>query len=94
MFFNNFKVSVIIPAFNEAGSIGAVVKDFINQEVLVIDNLFQDETKIIATHLGDRVETVNLKGYSDTIRYGFNQAKGDILVIVLDDTSFHLGYTR
>jgi len=90
MFFNNFKVSVIVPAFNEAESIGAVVKDFINQvdEVLVIDNSSQDETKIIATNLGARVETVNLKGYGDTIRYGLDQAKGDILVIVEADHSF------
>lgn len=90
-FFNDFKVSVIIPAYNEAESIEQVVKDFINikvDEVFVVDNSSTDNTKEVAIKAGARVETVKLKGYGDTICYGCDRAKGNILVIVEADYSF------
>jgi len=84
------KVSVIIPAYNEEHSIGYVVRDFRRaaDEVFVVDNSSRDRTAEAAREAGARVETVKLIGYGDTIRYGLDHARGDILVVVEADFSF------
>jgi dTDP-glucose pyrophosphorylase len=89
-FFDTFKVSVVIPAYNEEESIAHVVKDFVDKvdEVFVVDNSSADRTRQVAEKALARVETVKLKGYGDTIRYGLDHAKGDILVVVEADHSF------
>lgn len=88
--FPQYRVSVIIPAYNEAESIGYVVRDFksVVDEVFVINNSSTDDTAVRAAEAGARVETVQLKGYGDTIRYGLDHAEGDILVVVEADYSF------
>jgi dTDP-glucose pyrophosphorylase len=88
--FSQYKVSVIIPTYNEETSIGYVVSDFIEQvdEVFVVDNSSSDKTAEIARNLGARVEVVKLKGYGDTIKYGLDNAIGDILIVVEADYSF------
>ncbi|MBN1526118.1 MAG: glycosyltransferase [Candidatus Omnitrophica bacterium] len=89
-FFSSFKTSVVIPAYNEEESIGCVVKDFAGKvdEVFVVDNSSADRTRRVAEQAGARVETVKLKGYGDTIKYGLDHAKGDILIVVEADHSF------
>lgn len=89
-FFKDYKVSVIIPAYNEEESIASVVKDFAGKvdEVLVVNNSSADNTRDVALKAGARVETVHLKGYGDTIRWGLDNAIGEILVIVEADHSF------
>jgi dTDP-glucose pyrophosphorylase len=89
-FFDTFKTSVVIPAYNEEESIAYVIRDFIDHvdEVFVVDNSSKDNTRQVALKAGARVETVKLKGYGDTIRYGLDNAKGDILIIVEADNSF------
>lgn len=89
-FFKNTKVSLIIPAYNEEQSIAQVIRDFKGKvnEIFVVDNSSKDKTREIALKEGARVETVKLKGYGDTISYGFDNAKGDILVLVEADHSF------
>lgn len=88
--FEQCKVSVVIPAYNEEASIGFVVDDFKDHvdEVLVINNSSQDNTAQVAAAAGARVETARLTGYGDTIRYGLDRAIGDILVVVEADHSF------
>ncbi len=89
--FDRRKVSVVIPAYNEEESIGAVIDDFLPQaaEVLVVDNSSRDRTAEVARQHGARVATVALKGYGDSIRYGLDHAIGDILVVTEADHSFH-----
>lgn len=89
-FFKDYKVSVVIPAYNEEESIASVVKDFAGKvdEVLVVDNSSNDRTKEEALKAGARVETVGLKGYGDTIRWGLDNAVGDILIVAEADHSF------
>ena len=84
------KVSVVIPAFNEAESIEYVVRDFREHvdEVFVVDNSSTDDTAAVARAAGARVETVRLQGYGDTIRYGLDHAAGDILIVTEADFSF------
>ena len=88
--FDKYKISVIIPAYDEEDSIAAVIRDFKEHvdEVLVVNNSSKDKTEEVAKDAGARVETVSLIGYGDTIRYGLDHAKGDILVIVEADHSF------
>jgi dTDP-glucose pyrophosphorylase len=88
--FSEYKVSVVIPTYNEESSIGFVVSDFANavDEVFVVDNSSADRSAEVARECGARVETVSLIGYGDTIKYGLDHATGDILVIVEADHSF------
>jgi len=84
------RVSVVVPAYNEAESIEYVVRDFRDRvhEVLVVDNSSTDDTARIARAAGARVETVRLHGYGDTIRWGLDHAVGDVLVVTEADFSF------
>jgi len=89
--FEQKRTSVVIPAYNEEQSIGYVVRDFLAagvDEVFVVDNSSRDRTAHVAAEAGARVETVSLIGYGDTIRYGLDHAKGDILIVVEADFSF------
>jgi dTDP-glucose pyrophosphorylase len=88
--FPQYKVSVVVPAYNEEQSIGHVVRDFrdLVDEVFVVDNSSIDHTAREARQAGARVETVKLSGYGDTIRYGLDHAAGDICVVVEADFSF------
>jgi dTDP-glucose pyrophosphorylase len=84
------RVSVVIPAYNEADSIGSVVRDLRDRvdEVFVVDNASTDRTAQVAREAGARVETVRLTGYGDTIRHGLDHARGDVLVVTEADFSF------
>ena len=90
--FDDYKASVVIPAYNEEESIGQVVADFLAHplvdEVFVVDNSSLDGTAQCARERGARVETVSLTGYGDTIKYGLDNAVGDILIVVEADHSF------
>lgn len=88
--FDAYRISVIIPAYNEEDTLGYVIDDFrpLAHEVFVVDNSSRDRTAAVAHAHGARVETVSLKGYGDTIKYGLDNAGGDILVIVEADHSF------
>jgi dTDP-glucose pyrophosphorylase len=89
--FERYKVSVVLPAYNEESSIGYVIDDFLPHvhEVLVVDNSSRDRTGEVARSHGARVERVSLRGYGDSIKHGLDQAEGDILVVVEADHSFH-----
>jgi glycosyltransferase involved in cell wall biosynthesis len=84
------KVSVIIPAYNEAPRIGQVIKDSLlhADEVLVVDDGSTDDTGIIASKHGARVVRLNRLGYLRAIKSGFAQARGDI-VVTLDADGEH-----
>ncbi|KLO28415.1 hypothetical protein ABH39_14195 [Mycobacterium haemophilum] len=84
------RVDVIVPAYNEEESIGYVVHDFKEHadEVFVVDNSSHDRTAETARLAGARVETVELRGYGETIRWGLDHARGDILIVVEADGSF------
>lgn len=88
--FSNFKKSVVIPAYNEAGSISYVVRDFLQyaDEVIVMDNLSPDGTAEIAKKSGAIVKSLSLKGYGDAIKKGMELASGDIIILVEADGTF------
>ncbi|HED66080.1 MAG TPA: glycosyltransferase [Planctomycetes bacterium] len=88
--FPEARVSLVIPAWNEAESIAAVVDSFrpLVHEVVVADNQSTDGTGEIARAHGARVSSKPLAGYGDALRHGFEVAEGDILVAVEADHSF------
>jgi dTDP-glucose pyrophosphorylase len=87
---SDHKVSVVIPAYNEAASIGHVVRDFrpFADEVVVMDNESRDGTGAIARAEGAVVHSRRLSGYGDALRQGLDAASGDILVMVEADATF------
>lgn len=90
-------ISIIIPCLNEAETIAIVVKKakqqieklHIQGEVIVSDNGSQDGSREIASQAGARVVLCPQKGYGNTLRYGFQQAKGELLIMGDADDSYN-----
>ncbi len=82
-----FSVSVVIPARNEAASIGRVVRGVLEQcpdaEVLVIDDASTDRTAEEAEAAGARVirRPYNI-GNGAGIKTGIRSAAGDVLIVI------------
>jgi len=78
--------SVVIPAYNEAVSIGAVVRELAAaarwREILVVDDGSSDETSARAADAGARVirHPYN-KGNGAAVKTGIRQATGDFILI-------------
>ncbi len=86
------KVTVIIPALNEAGNIGDLVKDVLAQpidEVVVVDNCSSDGTGEVARRAGARVVVEPRRGYGYACAAGVAAANNaNILVFIDGDGSF------
>lgn len=87
-------VSLIVPAHNEAALLGetlAALRASAEQcgerfEIIVVDDASTDGTAAIASELGARVESVELRKISAVRNAGARVAAGDILVFVDADT--------
>ena len=88
--FEALRVSLVVPAYNEAESIGAVIADFQPHvhEIVVMDNCSADGTGDIARRLGATVHSRPLRGYGHALREGMDAATGDIIVLVEADATF------
>lgn len=90
-----FSVSVVIPVFNEELTIGDIVartRSILGQfrfpsEVLVIDDGSVDRSAEISQESEARVLRGAHKGKGHALRFGFKQAKGDIIVTLDSDGS-------
>lgn len=89
-FFDRYKISLIIPAYNEEDSIGYVIEDFKKyvDEIIVVDAPSKDRTAQIAGDLGAKVVNQDGRGYGNAIKSGLEKAEGDIFIIVEADASF------
>jgi len=95
------KLSVVIPAHNEAGSIEGTVRgvtaalrsEDIDHEVLVVDDNSGDGTGDVVARLAEedeRVRCVRSKyrpGFGFAVRTGLDQFTGDAVAIVMADSS-------
>jgi glycosyltransferase involved in cell wall biosynthesis len=86
------KVTVIVPALNEAGCIGDLIKEIWLQpvdEVIVVDNDSTDATADLAAGAGARVVRESRRGYGFACAAGVAAAPdSDVLVFIDGDFSF------
>ena len=81
------RVSVVIPTYNEAGSIARVLDDipaFLVNEVLVVDAGSTDGTREIASSRGARVVVEARRGYGRACLTGVAAAKDPDVIVFLD----------
>jgi hypothetical protein len=87
----NPSVSVVVPALNEAASIGWVIENIPAwvDEVVLVDGLSADETERVVAQLRPDVVVVHQrsKGKGAALRAGFAAASGDIVVMIDADGS-------
>jgi dolichol-phosphate mannosyltransferase len=97
------KLSVLIPAYNEADSITGTVESIaarldaerIDYEILVIDDSSTDDTQAVAGALGDANPRIrcfrshNPQGFGFAVRAGLDRFEGDAVAIVMADGSDH-----
>ncbi len=94
------RISVIIPAFNEAGCIGDTIQHLLSAEggepyeVIVSDGGSTDATLDIASKLGASALISPVKGRAGQMNHGVRQASGDVLYFVHADTRPPKGFPR
>jgi dolichol-phosphate mannosyltransferase len=95
------KLSIVIPAHNEEGSIHITVREFYNElvknnipnEILVINDNSKDATENILKSLQSEIPTLiyfnnpGPNGFGYAIRYGLERFSGDCVAIVMADMS-------
>ena len=95
------KLSVVIPAYNEEGSIAETVNKIYNKllqhniahEILVVNDNSKDNTENILTELKKTIPTLNCctnagpNGFGFAVRYGLERFNGDCVAIMMADAS-------
>ena len=93
------KISVVLPALNEADSVASTIKSVpveelrrrgYETEVIVVDNASEDNTSQEAIKAGARVVYEPRRGYGRAYLTGFSEASGDIIVIGDADGTYDL----
>ena len=91
------RVSVVIPARDEAATVGHVVRVCLPlvDEVVVVDDRSQDDTAGVAAAAGARVVPGEGRGKGRAMRTGLTATTGAVVVFAdADVTSFDAGYVR
>lgn len=98
---NKAKVCIILPALNEAETIGKVIDEIpqqaleqagYNVEVLVVDNGSTDQTAQIAQEKGARVITEPRRGKGRAVRTAFEQVNADFVFMLDSDYTYPATY--
>ena len=86
------RVSVVLPAYNEAQSIRSAVDSFfatgVVDEVVVVDNNSTDATASEAGATRARVVRETIQGYGAALRRGLMEAGGDLVILAEPDATF------
>jgi glycosyltransferase involved in cell wall biosynthesis len=85
------KIDVIIPALNEAGNIGDLVRETLAQpinQVIVVDNNSTDDTAQVARNAGARVINESRRGYGYACAAGVATSDAEVLIFLDGDFSF------
>ncbi len=88
--YKDFRLSVVIPCYNEENGIEHVIKSLPDcvDEVVVVDNNSTDRTSEVAAALGARVVFEKIKGYGAAYKAGLKAASGDITITMDGDGSY------
>src|SRR5206468_1317435 len=85
-------VAVLIPCYNEAITIGKVVRDFRaslpNAAIFIYDNASSDDTARVARAAGAIVRTEPLRGKGNVVRRMFADIEADVYVMVDGDDTY------
>lgn len=93
----NRKISIVIPALNEAKGIKKTIQDIPKEtlekmgyevQILVVDNGSHDGTDELARGAGAEVVLEPRRGYGRAYKAGFAQAKGDIIATADADATY------
>jgi glycosyltransferase involved in cell wall biosynthesis len=86
------RVSVTMPAYNEADGIYGVVREFLGipivDEVIVVDNNSTDGTAAIAREAGAKIVHEARQGYGYACRTALRAATGDYVLLAESDGTF------
>jgi glycosyltransferase involved in cell wall biosynthesis len=90
--YNGSRVSVVMPAYNEAAGIEQSVASYLSlpevDQVLVVDNNSSDGTAEIARRAGAQVVVEPRQGYGYACRTALTSGSGDLLIITEPDGTF------
>lgn len=90
--YKGLKVSVVMPAYNEAPGIVDAVRGYLAfpevDEVVVADNNSSDGTAALARKAGAVVFPESRQGYGYACRTAIQSAAGDLIVLVESDSTF------
>jgi cellulose synthase/poly-beta-1,6-N-acetylglucosamine synthase-like glycosyltransferase len=88
------KVSILIPAHNEAASIADTIKSALKldypknkMEIIVVDNASTDNTAAVARKFPVKVFKIKEKGKSFALEKGFKESSGEFVGILDADTT-------
>jgi glycosyltransferase involved in cell wall biosynthesis len=86
------RIAILVPCYNEALTIGAIVRDFNaclpQADVYVFDNNSTDDTLKVAREAGATVRRVPLQGKGNVIRRMFADVEADIYIMVDGDDTY------
>lgn len=89
------RVAVLIPCYNEEGSIAQVIRDFRavlpEAVVFVYDNNSTDRTAAVAREAGAVVRHEPLQGKGNVVRRMFREIHADCYLMVDGDGTYHAG---
>lgn len=90
--YQNQKISLILPTYNEKDSIKKVIQDFerlgVVDEILVINNNAAAGTSQEVSQTSAKEIIEPIQGYGAAIRRGFAEATGDLIVVCEPDDTF------
>jgi glycosyltransferase involved in cell wall biosynthesis len=95
---NGYRLSIVMPAYNEAEGIAQAVRSFRAipevDEVVVADNNSKDGTAELAREAGARVVSESQQGYGFASQCALKSATGDYIVITESDGTFRASDLR
>jgi glycosyltransferase involved in cell wall biosynthesis len=88
--YRSWKISVVIPCYNEGDGIKYVMDDMPHfvDEVVVVDNNSTDNTAKISQELGAVVVLEPKQGYGAAYKTGLQKATGDVIVTMDGDANY------
>jgi glycosyltransferase involved in cell wall biosynthesis len=89
---NDRRVSVVLPAYNEVENIKSAIESFfatgVVDEIIVVDNNSKDGTAAEAAKTGARIVRETTQGYGAALTRGLAEAGGDLVILAEPDATF------